>query len=352
MIADLMDPADNDALRRRVVSVRACVDSLSGMLTQLLDYNRLELGLYSVNRQKVDLDHLMRETAESFGVPAEDKGLEVRIDSVPVHVATDPSLLRRMLSNLLANAIRYTPRGSVALQCFVREGNACIAVQDTGVGIAADRIGDIFMEYVRLPGERNEREEGFGLGLSIVSKGADLLGHEISVESTLGKGSRFVLDLGPALRAEPQAVTAAPAAMPAVPVAVIENDPVALESLMETLTSWGCEPVGAREFAQLELELRRNAVQPALLVCDLHLSHTLSGLEAIERLRRQHSMTLPAILLTGDLDPSLEQQARAVGVELVHKPVRPARLREIVLAALGSTRAVPPVRKLIRKAAA
>lgn len=124
--------------------------------------------------------------------------------------------------------------------------------------------------------------------------------------------------------------------MPQVHVAVIDNDPLVLEGLTDTLKSWGCCPIAAQDLHALEEEISRRGIRLSLLVTDLHLSRAATGLQAIEQLRRRHGQQqLPAILLTGDLDPSLEHRTAAVGrVWLAHKPLRPARLRELVLAAL------------------
>jgi signal transduction histidine kinase len=338
MMAALMNADDPAGLPRRIASVRACVESLSEMLNQLLEYNRLEQGLQTLQIQPLALSTLLDEVRENFSAVAEQKGLRLSVRGLPVRIQTDAHILRRMLFNLVSNAVRYTPSGHVRVECVLRQGVVHVTVVDSGIGIAAERLDDIFTEYVRLSDERAEWEEGLGLGLSIVRKGADLLGQQVSVTSVLGQGSCFTLSLGPpldtvvALKGHTEPL---PASVLQVAVAVVENDPAVLECLLDTFKTWGCKPVGGRGLAQIECELARLGVVPELVVTDLHLSLAGTGIQVIERLRCVYgNPTLPAILLTGDLDPALETSAHAAGILLAHKPLHPSRMRLLMQKAL------------------
>jgi len=337
VLAELMDPADPDSVARRLPGVHSCIQSVSEMLAQLLDLEQLERGTYTPAVRPVALHCLLDEVEASLQACAQRKGLVLRVDAEPLWVMSDARLLRRMLFNLVTNAIKFTARGGVRVCFRSLRGRVRLTVTDTGVGIAPDRLHEVFREWVSLqPGTAGEGD-GLGLGLSIVAKAADLLGHRVDLESTEGCGTRFTLELGPGVPAcsrlaqpRPQ-----PVPLPNAVVAVVENEPLVLQSLLDSLGGWGCRPVGALGLAQLADQLDCAGGLPSLLLCDLHLGAGADGLEVIRRLRaRFGEPRLAAILLTADLDPALEQHACEQGICLVHKPLSPARLRRLVGKAL------------------
>jgi len=339
VLSELMDERDPNGVDKRMPTVRCAVNALGEMLTQLLDFNRLELGLYVVRPQPVAVDALLREVHATIAAQAEARGLALTLASQPLVARTDALLLRRMLFNLATNALKFTREGQVAMSLALVRGEVVLTVADSGIGIERARLTDVFQEYARLPGrlEGEEGEEGLGLGLSIVAKGAALLGHRVAVGSELGRGTCFTVTLGVPLPAS--ALQPAPAidtaALPAAIVAVLENDPLVLQGLADTLRVWGLRPVSAGALAQLRAQLPADAA-PALLLSDLHLGGTTDGLGAIRQLREVWGRPgLPAILVTGDLDSGLHLRAREAGAWLAHKPLRPARLRELVTRALA-----------------
>lgn len=336
VLAELMDAADPSSVAHRLPSVRSCVRSASQMLDQLLDFERLDRQTYTPAAQPVALHSLVGEVQASLQACAHRKGLLLRIDAEPAWVMSDARLLRRMLFNLVTNAIKFTARGGVRICCRITDGRVRLAVTDTGVGIAPERLHEVFQEHVSLrPGTAGECD-GLGLGLSIVAKAARILGHRIGLESTVGCGTRFTVELGHALHGcaepfHPQELAELPRAV----VAVVENDPIVLGNLLDSLSAWGCLPLGGRDLAQLEDQLHRTRATPALLLCDLHLGEGPDGFEVIGRLRaRVGRPHLSAILLTGDVDAGLQQGASAHGVWVARKPMPPAQLRRMIGAAL------------------
>jgi CheY-like chemotaxis protein/anti-sigma regulatory factor (Ser/Thr protein kinase) len=256
-------------------------------------------------------------------------------------VQSDPVLLHAILGNLLSNALKYTRQGHVNLILKENEQDIGVVVEDSGIGIHPEQLEVIFREFVRLDGSL-PGTEGLGLGLSIVRRYAALLSHRLQVRSELGQGSRFMVTLA---RATPD--EHAPMAKP-VPatlqtdqrlqglrVLVVDNVPLLLKSITLTLSSWGCKVSTAECLAQSVQ--RRSEQEVDMVISDFHLGdREPDGLSVIEKLRTLQTgdRPLPAILMTGDVAPELEARAAQALVRVLHKPVRPAVLRQCILQAL------------------
>lgn len=344
MLLEIMDPDDTPSWHRRVALLRSYVEALSDMLMQVLDFNQLELGLYVPRLQPVVLDRLLEDVRQSFSTLARQKGLVLELELAvrPLQVCSDAHLLRRMLFNLVANAAKLTQTHCVRVECRELGGMVVVTVADIGidvnVGMAEQQHEPVDVDRVCLPGERSVWEESLNFGLAIVRRGGALLGHGLQVMSVAGAGTRFTLNLGrqvPAERAAPGVAGMQAASLASLTVAVLEDDPHVLAGLLDTFRIWGCTAIGGGSLNQLESELVRTGTVPELLVSDLHISDTGNGLEAIQYLRSNLGKPkLPAILLTGDLDPQLKERACHQNVLLAHKPLRPTRLRGVVTQAL------------------
>lgn len=323
---------DAESLRRRLTVAADCVDSLSEMLTNLLDFTRMDTGSFPVRRRVASLGLILEDAAKTFEPVARRKELALRV--MPTHLAvdTDPNLLRRMVFNLVSNAVKYTETGRVEVYAELMHDGVVLYVQDTGPGIEPARMEEIFRDYVTFDAGSNGIDAGVGLGLGIVRRGAALLGHEVNVRSRLGEGSRFSLNLGSAhsIINEGTEVAQKPAALRGV-VAVIENDPIILEGLTDMLSEWGCEPIAGVTPHKVQAMLQALQTRPQLILSDLHLGLRTDGFDAVALLRDGASAAqLPAIILTGDLSPTHQERARRLHVRLEHKPLRPARLREVI----------------------
>jgi signal transduction histidine kinase len=166
------------------------------LLRMLLEISALESGAMRVNVEAVPVAELFRDLERQFAPAARAKSLEFGTDPCSHVVKTDPRLLRGMLSNLVANAIRYTPQGRVSVRCTApADGGLQLAVCDTGIGIPADQLQRIFEDFHRLEEARQADREGFGLGLGIVRRLSDLLGLSVTVDSIVGRGSTFGIEV-------------------------------------------------------------------------------------------------------------------------------------------------------------
>src|SRR5579864_4373257 len=171
------------------------LDAMSGMLNKLLDINQLEAGIVKPEMKNFPINDLFERLRHDFTDQAEAKGLSCEVISSRLNVRSDPTLLEQMIRNLLANALKYTSHGKILLGCRRHGRQLRVEVWDTGSGIPEGQLKAVFEEFHQLDNPARERARGLGLGLSIVQRLADLLGHTIDVRSRLGKGSVFSIEV-------------------------------------------------------------------------------------------------------------------------------------------------------------
>jgi signal transduction histidine kinase len=189
----------NGALRRSVQdplvheiveTQQHALEAMTNLLNSLLDIGRLDAGAIEPEVEEFPMQRLIDRLSSEFSRQATHKGLAFRADNCPLVVRSDPNLLDEIIQNLVSNAIRYTGQGEVRLTCREQCDQLSIDISDTGIGIEADQVENIFREFLQVHNAEAEKV-GFGLGLAIVQRLADLLGHRITVESEPGHGSRF-----------------------------------------------------------------------------------------------------------------------------------------------------------------
>ena len=276
-----------------------------------------------------EIERVIGPLRQEFGPLARARGLTLTVLPSEAVVQSDPLMLRRILQNLLNNALRYTEAGGVLLGCRRRGELLRIEVVDTGPGIPDDRREAIFQEFQR-DAVSGAEHGGFGLGLSIVRRLALALDHAIDLASRPGRGSRFAVSVP--LAAQRSAPPGHPAALPGDRLAaaqglVIEDEPAVAQSMRSLLERWSCRVVTAASGAEACAALRADGARPDLIIADLHLAGGELGFDAIGAVRREVAGPVPAFVLTTDCSPGTAAAAAARGVELMRKPVRPAELR-------------------------
>ena len=308
---------------------------VSEMLSELMDLSQLESREYRTRVSVVELDGVLEQVRLNYTHLARAKGLGFTVNFSGQRVKTDPRLLRRILFNLMANAVRYTSEGQVTMESRQEAADIVITVTDTGPGISPHQLAHIFDDYVRA-GEDSADGEALGLGLAIVRRACKVLGHTVSVSSRVGRGTVFQLRLPmaePRNSADASAV-AGPRAPPRHTVLVIENDTEALQAMCELLASWGYECIALPSGDELDVTLDAS-VPPSVIISDLHLSGGPDGFAIIARARaRTGCADLPALLVTGDVSPSLTRRASNASVQLAYKPLAPQQLRRELQALL------------------
>jgi two-component system, sensor histidine kinase len=322
----------------QVVSrLQLALQGLGRLLNGLFDLSGLESGTVTVVNRPVEVAALLAELQSAFAGPAAAKGLTFKV-VLPrgLWLNTDPVILARVLSNLVANALRYTAQGRILVGCRRRAGARVeIQVLDTGIGIAAEEQPRIFGEFYQVANVARERERGMGLGLAIAQRSTQLLGAEIQVRSAPGRGSVFSVTLplaaAPATGATDQDVPR-PSTRLRGPVLVIDDDPQLTQGMQSLLAEWGYEAVTADSASGALAAAAQVAARGrlGLIIADHQLAGERSGIDAIRAVARQMKDDVPAIIVTGDTSARAADQANLHGYPLLHKPVDPELLRALV----------------------
>lgn len=319
--------------RHLIDKLDASVQAMQDLLDALLDVSRLEAQVVELNPRPIDLAELFAQLEATLAPVASGKGLRLRLRPRAVWVRSDPALLHRILLNLLGNALRYTAHGGVLLACRAAPatGQLWIEIWDTGIGIAAEHQEAIFQEFFQVANPERDRSRGLGLGLNIVRRASALLGHQLELRSVPGRGTRFRIQVPvcePGSHKPPVPLLAQVSLLPCR-VLVIEDDLLSRDALRGLLESWGMGVWVASNLETALLQFRKVGL-PDLIVSDYRLPEGVNGVDAIARLRQQALRKIPACLMSGDIDPQVLQSARLAGLTLLHKPVRPAKLRSLI----------------------
>lgn len=310
--------------------VDASLEAVEEILGALLDISRLDAGAMTPDITVFRIDELFRQIEVEFTPQAHEKALALSFVPSSLAVRSDRRLLHRLLQNLVSNAIKYTERGRVLVGCRRRAGAVRIDVCDTGIGIAPGSQQAIFEEFRRLD-KAATVATGLGLGLSIVERIARVLGHFITLQSEVGRGSRFSIEVPtapvpPVVQPIGGAIGPAQRSFGGALLLCIDNEAIVLDGMESLLTGWGCEVLKAPDLATAIAAVTAVGRVPLGFLVDYHLDGA-NGLDAIIALRAQFGAHLPAILITGDRTREVREAARARDVQVLNKPLKPAQLR-------------------------
>lgn len=327
----------DDNQRKLIDQIDHALTSIDELLRTILDLSKLEAGVIKPAVQSLPLMSIFSALQSDLEPIARSKGLRLTCRPTDFGVRTDPLLLRRILQNLLANSVNYTEHGEVLLAARSHKGQVRIEVWDTGPGIEPAEQQRIFEEFQR--GVASGRAGGgFGLGLAIVQRTADALGHNVSLCSRPGKGTRFSVTVPFAGRSivMPPVIKEPPAraayGFNGRHVLVIDNDAPVREAMRTLLTSWSCTVSTAAAMQDIDVMLRTlPATWPDVILADYHLDHGEIGISLVARLRSACGRDIPAIVITADRTEDVAEHARRAACELIRKPVRPAELRALIL---------------------
>jgi signal transduction histidine kinase/CheY-like chemotaxis protein len=316
-----------------VHNVDASLEAVEEIFGALLDISRLDTGTMRPEIVDFRIDELLQRLEVEFAPLAREKGLDLVFVPCSLPVASDRRLLRRLLQNLVSNAIKYTPSGRVLVGCRRRGKCLRVDIYDTGLGIPQSKRRAVFKEFHRLDqGARVAR--GVGLGLSIVERIGRVLDHDVDMDSTIGRGSRFSVKVPLAPATTRADAPRAPAPADARPlfgtvVLCIDNEPAILDGMETLLGGWGCRVLKAQDLASALQAIDEAQVLPNGLLVDYHLDGG-NGIAAIAELRRRFGYRFPAIVITADRSPHVREEARAADAHVLNKPVKPASLRALV----------------------
>ena len=322
LFADTLQQRGDGEQRDLALQINSALDSTTDLLTTLLDMSRLEAGGLVPEPRAFPLADVLEPLVAQFGVLAAERGLRLRHVPTRAWVRSDPQLLRRVLQNFLANALRYTQSGSVLLGVRRRGEALRIEVHDTGPGIDADQREAIFEEFRRgddAPGQ------GLGLGLAIAQRIAGLLGSAVHLHSVIGRGSSFAIDVPRATAAYPQKPV--PQGLAGLRVLLVDNEAQALDALSGVLRGWGCDVVAVGDGDAAASAL---ASRPcALWIFDYHLDAGDDGVSLHARLGERFGPT-PCLILSADQTGAVRAAAQEAGLPLLMKPLRPLALKSVL----------------------
>ena len=292
--------------------------------------SQLDAGIVKPEITDFPISAVLDEIAASYAPVAAAKGLGWQVESCTDGVRSDMTLLGRVLRNLVENAMRYTKSGHIRLTCRRIEDRLRIEVEDTGIGIPPEQLDRIFDEFHQVGNQARDRTQGLGLGLAIVRRIADLLGHRVETRSRPGVGSTFSIEL-------PLAMTEA-AGLPVSGdagsdqngqgrlVVVIDDDAMVLESLEAILTEWGYQAIAAVSAEEAVAQVRELGRRPDIVIADYRLQDGRTGTEAILAVRALFDHPIPGLILTGETDPKFLRECTGHDVGIAHKPVMPSQL--------------------------
>jgi CheY-like chemotaxis protein/anti-sigma regulatory factor (Ser/Thr protein kinase) len=309
----------------------------------LLDISRLDAGALIPDPSDFALGQLFDSLRVEFAPLAERKRLDLRIVPTSLAVTSDRQLLQRVLQNLLSNAVRYTRNGKVLMGVRRNGAEVIIQISDTGIGIPLEHHDRVFQEFQHFePGTWSDH--GLGLGLSIVDRISRMLDHPVRFHSRPGQGTTFTVQVprGKAIEACSPIELMPPRALPSLEQAVVlcvDNETAVLDGMRVLLGSWSCRVLLARSIGEALALASTEPVKPELLIIDYHLDQSGDGEDCVDALQRAYGAALPTVIVTADRSEAVRSRALALGHMVLHKPVRPAALRSLLMRLLATREA-------------
>ncbi|MFY8274459.1 PAS domain-containing hybrid sensor histidine kinase/response regulator [Pseudoalteromonas sp. SSDWG2] len=324
----MSEKAQGTELSELADNIRNSLASAEDLLSSILQLTKLESGSFKVNSTDFALSSLLEPLANEYGALAHEKGLAFKMHGAQVQLKTDKALLKRVLSNLLSNAIRYTESGEIRVICESHEGQLSIMVEDTGAGIAKQDQELIFEEFKQLQGK--EQAQGLGLGLAISQRICSVLGINLTLGSQLGKGTQFTLTLAcfelteaaESASAEPRHVDNQ---LAGVRIWLLDNDENVLSALSQVLNNWGCSVATARNQGELAQLMEQQHAD--ILIADYQLDDGVTGLEVIAALGLE---SMAIMINTANHDEAIRERVSDCGYPLLYKPLKTPALKRML----------------------
>jgi signal transduction histidine kinase/CheY-like chemotaxis protein len=334
LIYNCMTTDDEEHRRDLLHAMDISVSIMEDLLGALLNIGQLDAGQIKPRITTFQLSALLERLGVEFGHQAREKGLKFRVVPTRYAVVSDRALLERVVSNLVANAIRYTERGGILMGCRRAGDKIRLEVRDSGVGISAEHLDAIFDEFYQVARSSGHRRggAGLGLGLNIAKRIADILNHRLEARSEPGRGSIFsvVLPVGDILQSdigEPEINERVGGEFTGLSVLFLEDDDTLRDALTELLERWGIVVKAFNAFDDIAAYLDESGFRPSLIITDYRLRGGLKGTEMVAKIRSQLESNAPAIVVTADTDPGLIRGIRSEGFPVLIKPVSPPGLR-------------------------
>lgn len=336
----LQKRVSDDELGELADNIQHSLTAVEGLLSDLVEISKLDSSAQKLEMSEFAIDDLLAPLINECKAVAGEQGVAFRAHLRNCYVRTDKRMLRRIIQNFLANAIRYAPKGKVLLGVrFVGEA-VRIAVWDNGVGIPQDKQELIFKEFERLSATKDT--PGLGLGLAITDRIAKLLELPLLVRSVPNQGSMFAVDIP---RATPtampkgdttQTIDSQHQELLPLNVLLVDNDALLLKALASQLSDWGCHVVAVTGREQLNEVIEKQMSLPQLIIADYHLDDGDNGVDLVQNVIRQHQWQVPCIICSADPSEKIRQHTSDAHFSFMRKPVKSLALKRLIKQSLSA----------------
>nr|WP_309402207.1 ATP-binding protein [Aminobacter niigataensis]WMD00147.1 ATP-binding protein [Aminobacter niigataensis] len=334
LIYSSLDPTSEEHRRELLHSMDVSASIMEDILGSLLQIGQLDAGKIVPRVNHFQLSQLFERSRIEFAPQAEIMGLTFKVIANHATVMSDRALLERIVSNLVANALRFTQKGKVLLGARRRGNFVDIEVHDTGCGIPEEQLELIFEEFHQV-GDSKDRSKGLGLGLNIVHRLAEILQHKVSVRSQVARGSVFsvsvpVGNVWQSEIGEPEISERIGGEFRGMGILLVDDDEMLRTTMQQLLERWGANVVTTAEADKAAELLARGDWHPDIILADYRLPRGRNGTEVIKEIRALTKSEIPGIILTADTDPVIIARIRNSGLPVLIKPISPPRLRSLM----------------------
>jgi len=326
---NLADP-ENLKLIDRVIRSH---DALRDLLNALLDISKLDAGSVEVRSSDFNIAEKLNEIANDFHPLAENNNQQLVLSKAFYRVHSDPVIVKRILQNLIANAVNHSPEQTMIIVETKKQNDRCvISVKDNGPGIPEEEQELVFNEFHQLQNPERNRDKGLGLGLAIVKRLTNLLGSNMTLRSSADEGCEFSFSIPLAENQQPDSITPFQhnqkvSQLDGVNVLVVEDEIDVREAVIMILKRWGCDCWQTDNVAGAIAFVNQHKID--LVLTDYRLREHETGLDVIDKIKAD-GFNIPAVMITGDTAIEKLQKFNQVGHMVLHKPVKPAELRAAI----------------------
>lgn len=322
-------------------------DSLNvveALLSDLVEISRLDNSSEKIEKAHFALDELLQPLKNEFTLLAEQEGITFHYQKTTCWVNTDKRMLRRIIQNFLSNAVHYCKDktgekagvpSKILLGVRPSKNHIQIEVWDNGPGIPIDKQQTIFQEFERL--EQTREIPGLGLGLAIAERMSSLLGLSISLKSTVGKGTGFLIKVPRIQRQTVVEVNSREFTLDKqmdkftnMPVILIDNDTLMLTALSSQLTEWGCQTFTAKDETAVKDILMAIPEKPRLIIADYHLDNDKNGVDLVVELLKNMQWNVPCVICSADPSEQVRQHTSEANFLFLRKPIKALALKRLI----------------------
>jgi signal transduction histidine kinase len=335
-------PRAKDEIERSEILARLseCASSLDRQFNAILGVAQTDAAVENARIAATPLQHILDRVVTNLQPEADMKSLQMRVVTTSLWALVAPELLERALSNLVSNAIKYTPTGGVILGARPRGSTVELVVVDTGIGIAQQDLGRIFGDFFQVANRERNSKRGFGLGLGIVRRLCDGMGWRLEVRSTPGRGTSFSIQVPrtaprqESSSAREQPLVERPRSADQARVLFVDDDALVRDAMGRMLADWNFDSCLCETGSEAISLLRQaDGATRWHVLLDFRLSGEEDGLDVADRIRTEFGDRVRITLMSGEANETVQFEAKRRDILLLRKPVKPIRLRAILTAA-------------------